>query len=45
MSEALGRARQIADALAAIEEAIDHSERAEERWLISAPLNAVRLSS
>jgi predicted ATPase len=35
MSEALGRAGQIADALAAIEEAIDHSERAEERWLIA----------
>jgi predicted ATPase len=35
MAEALGRAGQTADALAAVEEAIDHSERAEERWLIA----------
>jgi predicted ATPase len=32
MAEALGRAGQIADGLAAIEEAIDHSERTEARW-------------
>jgi tetratricopeptide (TPR) repeat protein len=32
MAEALGRAGQIADGLAAIEEAIVHSERTEERW-------------
>jgi predicted ATPase len=35
MAEALGRAGQIADGLAAIEEAIVHSERAEECWLIA----------
>jgi len=33
MAEALGRAGQIDDGLAAIEGAIDHSERTEERWL------------
>jgi tetratricopeptide (TPR) repeat protein len=33
MAEALGRAGQIDDGLAAIEEAIDHSERTGERWL------------
>jgi predicted ATPase/DNA-binding winged helix-turn-helix (wHTH) protein len=32
MAEALGRAGQIADGLAAIEEAIGRSERSEERW-------------
>jgi predicted ATPase len=32
MAEALGRAGQIADGLAAIEEAIEQSERTEERW-------------
>jgi predicted ATPase len=32
MAEALGRAGQIADGLAAIEEAIDHSERTEAGW-------------
>jgi predicted ATPase len=32
MAEALGRARQIADGLAAVEEAIEQSERTEERW-------------
>jgi len=32
MAEALGRAGQIADGLAAIEEAIVRSERSEERW-------------
>jgi predicted ATPase len=32
MAEALGRAGQIADGLAAIEDAIDRSERTEERW-------------
>jgi predicted ATPase len=32
MAEALGRAGQIADGLAAIEEAIVGSERSEERW-------------
>jgi predicted ATPase len=32
MAEVLGRAGQIADGLAAIEEAIVHSERGEERW-------------
>ncbi len=35
MAEALGRAGQIADGLAAIEEAIVRSERTEERWLIA----------
>ena len=35
MAGALGRAGQIADGLAAIEEAIVHSERTEERWLIA----------
>ena len=35
MSEALGRAGQIADGLAVIEEAISRSERTEERWLIA----------
>jgi predicted ATPase len=35
MIEALGRAGQIADGLAAIEEAILRSERTEERWLIA----------
>jgi predicted ATPase len=35
MAEALGRAGQIADGLAAIEEAIEQSERTEERWLIA----------
>jgi predicted ATPase len=35
MAEALGRAGQIDDGLAAIEEAIDHSERTEERWLFA----------
>ena len=33
MAEALGRAGQIADGLAAIEEAIVRSERSEEQWL------------
>jgi predicted ATPase len=33
MAEALGRAGQISDALAAIEEAMERSERTEERWL------------
>src|ERR1700726_4272358 len=32
MAEALGRAGQIADGLAAIEEAVGRSERTEERW-------------
>jgi predicted ATPase len=32
MAEALGRAGQIADGLAAVEEAIEQSERTEERW-------------
>jgi predicted ATPase len=32
MAEALGRARQIAEGLAAIEKAIVRSERSEERW-------------
>jgi predicted ATPase/DNA-binding winged helix-turn-helix (wHTH) protein len=32
MAEALGRAGQIADGLAAVEEAIGRSERSEERW-------------
>jgi predicted ATPase len=32
-AEALGRAGKIKDGLTAIEEAIEHSERAEERWL------------
>jgi predicted ATPase len=32
VAEALGRAGQITDGLAAIEEAIDRSERSEERW-------------
>jgi predicted ATPase/DNA-binding winged helix-turn-helix (wHTH) protein len=35
MAEALGRVGQIADGLAAIEEAIERSERTEERWLIA----------
>jgi predicted ATPase len=35
MAEALGRAGQIADGLAAIEEAIVRSERTEERWVIA----------
>jgi predicted ATPase len=35
MAEALGRAGQIADGLAAIEEAIVRSERSEERWAIA----------
>jgi predicted ATPase/DNA-binding winged helix-turn-helix (wHTH) protein len=35
MIEALGRAGQIADGLAAIEEAIAHSEHTDERWAIS----------
>jgi predicted ATPase len=35
MAEALGRAGQIADALAAIAEAIEQSERADERWAIA----------
>ena len=33
--ETLGHAGQIADGLSAIEEAIEHSERTEERWLIA----------
>jgi predicted ATPase/DNA-binding winged helix-turn-helix (wHTH) protein len=35
MAEALGRAGQIADGLAMIEEAILRSERSEERWIIA----------
>jgi predicted ATPase/DNA-binding winged helix-turn-helix (wHTH) protein len=35
MAEAMGRAGQIADGLAAIEEAIVHSNRSEERWAIA----------
>jgi predicted ATPase/DNA-binding winged helix-turn-helix (wHTH) protein len=35
MAEALGRAGQIADGLAAIEEALSWTERTEERWLIA----------
>jgi predicted ATPase/DNA-binding winged helix-turn-helix (wHTH) protein len=35
MAEALGRAGQIADGLAATEEAIGRSERSEERWAIA----------
>jgi len=35
MAEALGRAGQIADGLAAIEEAIGRSERSEERWCVA----------
>ena len=35
MAEALGAAGQIADGLAAVEEAIERSERTEERWLIA----------
>ncbi len=35
MAEALGRAGQIADGLAAIEEAIERSERSEERWALA----------
>jgi len=35
MAAALGRAGQIADGLAAIEDAIDRSERNEERWAIA----------
>jgi predicted ATPase len=34
-AEALGRAGKIADALAAIDEAIAHCERTEERWVMS----------
>ena len=35
MPEALGRAGRIAEGLAAIEEAINHSENTEERWMIA----------
>lgn len=35
MAETLGRAGQVVDGLVAIEEAIVHSERSEERWLIA----------
>src|SRR5258707_12283578 len=35
MAEALGRAGQIADGLAAIEEAIGRSERSEDRWCVA----------
>jgi hypothetical protein len=35
MPEALGRAGQIVEGLAAIEKAINHSENTEERWMIS----------
>ncbi|HVH82120.1 MAG TPA: hypothetical protein VM782_22170, partial [Stellaceae bacterium] len=35
MAEALGAAGQIADGLAAVDEAIEQSERTEERWLIA----------
>jgi predicted ATPase/DNA-binding winged helix-turn-helix (wHTH) protein len=35
MAEALGRAGQIADGLAAIDEAIEHCERTEEHWVMS----------
>jgi hypothetical protein len=35
MAEAWGRAGQIADGLAAVEEAIEQSERTEERWVIA----------
>src|SRR5712671_5570149 len=35
MAQALGRAGQIADGLAAIEEAIVRSERSEERWVVA----------
>ncbi|HJZ16823.1 MAG TPA: hypothetical protein VJ251_15375, partial [Stellaceae bacterium] len=35
MAEALGRAGQIADGLAAIEEALARSERNEERWVVA----------
>ena len=35
MPEALGRAGQVAEGLAAIEKAIDHSENTEERWMIA----------
>ena len=35
MAEALGRAGQIADGLAAIEEAIERAEHTEERWLFA----------
>ena len=35
LAEAVGRAGQIADGLAAIDKAIDHSERTEERWIIA----------
>jgi predicted ATPase/DNA-binding winged helix-turn-helix (wHTH) protein len=35
MPEALGRAGQIAEGLAAIDEAINHSENTEERWMIA----------
>jgi predicted ATPase/DNA-binding winged helix-turn-helix (wHTH) protein len=38
MAEALGRAGQIAEGLAAIEEAIVRSERTEERWVIAESL-------
>jgi len=34
-AEALGRAGQIADGLAAVEEAIDRTEHAEERWVMA----------
>ena len=40
MAEALGRAEQIADGLAAIEEAIVRSERSEERWAIAEMLRS-----
>ena len=35
LAEGVGRAGQIADGLAAIDKAIDHSERTEERWIIA----------
>jgi predicted ATPase len=35
LAEVLGQAGQIADGLSTIEEAIDYSERTEERWLIA----------
>jgi tetratricopeptide (TPR) repeat protein len=35
LAEALGRAGQIEEGLAAIEDAIDHSEHTEERWLVA----------
>jgi predicted ATPase/DNA-binding winged helix-turn-helix (wHTH) protein len=40
MAEALGRAGQITDGLAVIEEAIDHSESTEERWAIAEMLRS-----